>query len=58
MTELSCVGCIDSDEHPVRGSSGPLVANCTAKIVQLVSGKPLPAGKQGEVRTSNQYYLQ
>jgi long-subunit acyl-CoA synthetase (AMP-forming) len=51
MTELSCVGCIDSDEHPVRGSSGPLVANCTAKIVHLVSGQPLPVGKQGEVRT-------
>lgn len=35
MTELSCVGSIDADDNPTRGSSGPLLAGMQGRIMDL-----------------------
>ena len=49
MTELSPVGTLHPMNKEVLGSCGVLLPQSEAKIVDLITGEILPAGKTGEL---------
>lgn len=40
---------IGQDEFPIIGSAGRITENVEVKIIDLVTGEPLSAGKKGEL---------